>query len=310
MADISASVGVGGKNDQADVDIVRGLLIRHRQWLAAGLSLSATGPSDTVLEQAIRAFQKDACSMLRPDGRVDPKGFTLSRLNMVSIPKPKHDVFLSVCWARPGPGLLLEDFKAAAKTLGCELAAIQAVAEVEVSSRGAYESDYGRPTILFERHKFRHHSGGKWNKTHSDISGPYAPGSYGKYRDQYPKLYRAAVLDEAAALKSASWGAFQILGENYAAAGFSSVEAFVTAMLDKERKHLDAFVSFIQSNTTLLTAIRDKAWATFARHYNGPKYKENKYDEKLEAAYKKYAPKPAAAGATGTVGKKPLQGAQ
>jgi hypothetical protein len=29
-------------------------------------------------------------------------------------------------------------------------------------------------------------------------------------------------------------------------------------------------------------------WAKFARGYNGAGYKQNKYDEKLAAAYKKY----------------------
>jgi hypothetical protein len=34
--------------------------------------------------------------------------------------------------------------------------------------------------------------------------------------------------------------------------------------------------------------LRDKDWAGFARRYNGPAYAENKYDEKLSAAYEKF----------------------
>ncbi|WP_442499688.1 N-acetylmuramidase domain-containing protein [Methylobacter sp. sgz302048] len=34
--------------------------------------------------------------------------------------------------------------------------------------------------------------------------------------------------------------------------------------------------------------LKSKAWKSFARAYNGPKYAENQYDIKLEVAYKKY----------------------
>lgn len=304
MAKIAESVGIGGKNAASDVAVVRELLVRHKGWLSAATMVSSDGDFDAKLGEAITEFQREACSILKPDGRVDPKGFTLSRLNLTTIPKPKHKAFLLMCWSRSGPGLQEQDYKSAATLLGCELAAVKAVAEVEVSTRGAFESTDGRPTILFERHKFKKHTSGAYNVTHKDISGSYSARSYGKYRDQYPKLRRAAVLDETAALKSASWGAFQILGENFKDAGYDSVAAYVDAMLESEQKHLKAFVSFIQSNTTLLNAIRDKDWVAFAKGYNGPKYKDNDYDTKLADAYKKHAPavKPAKsnAGETGS----------
>lgn len=245
MPSISASVGRGGVNQAADVVIIRGLLQRHAKWINRTTPLPQTNTYTQALGNAIAAFQASAAALARPDGRVDPNGFTLRRLNLPAIPGPQHRVFSSMCWYRPASeNLNAADFVVAAQTLRCEAAAIQAVAEVEVDDRGAWQTIDGRPTILFEKHYFRNLTNGAYNRTHPDISGPQ--GGYGRYSSQYPKLYRAAMLDEPAALKSASWGAFQIMGNNHVAAGHAFVRAFVTAMLENERRHLDAFVAFIQ----------------------------------------------------------------
>ena len=97
-------------------------------------------------------------------------------------------------------------------------------------------------------------------------------------------------LDRAAALQSASWGMFQIMGFNYQACGYSSVESFVEDMFKSESEHLSAFVGFIKKNK-LAAALKSKNWATFAAAYNGPGYAENHYDTKMEKAYKKFAGK-------------------
>ena len=61
----------------------------------------------------------------------------------------------------------------------------------------------------------------------------------------------------------------------------------MTAMSENEGRHLDLFASFVRNNS-LVQYLRDKDWAGFARRYNGPAYAENKYDEKLSAAYEKF----------------------
>jgi hypothetical protein len=100
---------------------------------------------------------------------------------------------------------------------------------------------------------------------------------------QSSKLKRAAVLNEAAALKSASWGASQILGENHVASGFATVAAFVDAMMGEEKDHLAAFVQFILANSSMHKALKNKEWAIFASKYNGPNYADNDYDTKMQA---------------------------
>ena len=170
--------------------------------------------------------------------------------------------------------------EAAAKKIGCQVAAVRAVIDVE--SRGGFQAD-GRPKILFERHYFHRLTKGKFSKKHPDISKS-SWGGYGKYSAQYGRLHRAIELNRNAALRSASWGAFQIMGDNYKVSGFDDVEDFVAAMVESEDKQLGAFVGFVQGNH-LDDELRRLDWAGFARGYNGPAYKANKYDTKMAAAF-------------------------
>src|ERR1700676_2885283 len=79
------------------------------------------------------------------------------------------------------------------------------------------------------------------------------------------------LLDRDAALKSASWGKYQIMGSNFAQCGYDTVDAFVLDMCHDEGYQLDAFVAFIQNaGDTLLQSLQNKDWPTFARYYNGP----------------------------------------
>lgn len=188
------------------------------------------------------------------------------------------------------------DFELAAQLLIVEVAAIKAVCKVEAPKGGFFIDD--GPVILYEPFKFgaltKHvHDGaviqidninyplslkGRWNRERA----MYGPGTI-----QYQKLDAAKKLDEEAALKCCSWGKFQILGENYAECGFDSVHAFVDAMQIGEKEHLTAFVKYIKSRK-LDEALRVRDWKKFAFKYNGPGYEQNKYDVKLETAYREY----------------------
>ncbi|MGR4863696.1 N-acetylmuramidase domain-containing protein [Caulobacter sp. LARHSG274] len=287
MSLISAAVGPGAPNKEKDVRTIQELLGRHTLWLWPARTPVVSGQFDADTAAAIRKFQETAAAMKHPDGKVSPAGFTITQLERQSIPPPAHKVFTPLCWARDGKGLSVNDFDLAARQLGCQRAAIQAVAQTE-TKRSPWD-DVGRPTILFERHYFSRLSGRRFDRSHPDISNPTA-GGYGKFSEQYEKLRRAAILNESAALQSASWGAFQIMGANYAASGFADVAAFVDAMLESEQKHLNAFVAFIQASPALTKAIKDLDWVKFARGYNGPDYKKNDYDTKMADAYKALAP--------------------
>lgn len=177
------------------------------------------------------------------------------------------------------------DYEEAAKELGCEVAAIKAVAKTETGSYGSYfkfeDNDDYVPAILFERHHFHKYTNGKYDQF-EDISNSVA-GGYGATSVQYTKLVKAYALDKKAALKSASWGKFQILASNFATAGYASPEDFVFALSKSEKNQLKAFVSFIKADRVLLHSIRTKDWLLFAKRYNGPR--QNGYDLKMEKNY-------------------------
>lgn len=178
------------------------------------------------------------------------------------------------------------DFEQAARKLDCEVAAIRAVAEVE-APRGGFLSS-GEPTILFERHIFHRQTYGKYAKDYPEICNKQ-PGGYEGGAAEHQRLQQAVELDREAALQSASWGQFQIMGFNWRACGFESLQDFINAMYRSDQGQLEAFVGFIQSNGALVRAIQEKDWPSFAKYYNGPNYAINAYDEKMAAAYEKYA---------------------
>lgn len=175
-------------------------------------------------------------------------------------------------------------FLTAADLLMCEPAAVQAVAEVEAGPHGGF-LETGEPVVLFERHLFHRLTSGKFDASYPDLSAS-RPGGYGKVSAQHGRLARAAQLDRDAALKSASWGAFQVLGLNHAVAGWPTLQGFVNAMYSSAAEHLLAMVRFVQSNK-LDRHLRDHDWAAFAKGYNGKNYRINKYDTKLAAAYRR-----------------------
>lgn len=181
---------------------------------------------------------------------------------------------------------MLADFEylAAANALGVEVACVKAVTKVE--SRGSGFLPIGAPVILFERHWMYKLLKAKTGKEPalSDVVDPKA-GGYKGGTAEHTRLEHAVAIDRECALQSASWGLFQIMGFHWKALGYDSVQAFVNAQYKSEGSQLDTFVRFIKINPSMLKALKAKDWAGFAKLYNGPKYKDNKYDTKLAEAY-------------------------
>jgi len=85
------------------------------------------------------------------------------------------------------------------------------------------------------------------------------------------------------AQQSCSWGRYQIMGFNYKAVGYRTVQAFVKDMETSEVYHLRAFCAFLVGKK-LDAALREKRYDDFFRGYNGPAYKKLGYDRKFHAA--------------------------
>lgn len=182
--------------------------------------------------------------------------------------------------------------KETAKKLKIEPAALKAVTVVESSGKGFL--DDGRPKILFEGHIFwrelkkQNIDPEQYALAHKDIlyarwTRQYYKGGVG----EYDRLERAKLINAEAALKSTSWGLFQIMGFNFKLAGFDSVEKYVEAHYENEAEHLKAFCNFVK-NQKMLPYLTRKDWAGFAKRYNGPGYAKNKYDIKMADAYERY----------------------
>jgi hypothetical protein len=175
--------------------------------------------------------------------------------------------------------------------IGIEPAVLKAVALVESNGRGFLPS--GKCKILFEGHIF-------WRQL---VIAGINPNIYvlqnknilfevrdkSKYiggEGEYDRLEQAKKINIDCALKSASWGLFQIMGFNFKSCGYSDVKEFTIAMQQSETNQLRAVVSFIGANG-MLNSLKAKNWAEFAKKYNGNEYAANQYDIKLLIAYNK-----------------------
>lgn len=206
---------------------------------------------------------------------------------------------MAVAFSGAATPLGATDISTAAQTLGCDAAAVQAVTTVETGPGGGFLADgSGRPIILFEAYRFGEATGHKYDAQYPSISSPTSNWKlYQGGAAEYTRLNLAVSLNRPAALQSASWGMFQIMGSNYALCGFDGVEDFVAAMASGAGAQLQAFVKFCQgAGLAPLLAAHD--WTHFALRYNGALYARNQYDTRLATAYQR---------AIGTLPAGPLQ---
>ncbi|UZV40802.1 putative endolysin [Erwinia phage Stean] len=186
-----------------------------------------------------------------------------------------------------------QDFIAAAARLNAPLSAVKAVASVESAGNGFLSG--GRPKVQFEPHVMYSELTKLFGKARAELELSRHPdlvarsaGSYQSLEKENADMDRAAsAIDRTAALQSASWGAFQIMGYHWKTCGYANLQAFINAQYTAAGQ-LDSFVRFILADARLLNALRRKEWATFARIYNGPNYAKNRYDTKLADADKHF----------------------
>lgn len=167
-----------------------------------------------------------------------------------------------------------------------------------VESAGEAYDKNGNPTALQERHKtgqaFQRegHNPASITAKYPQVKNwiglkPYPHGGYGKKSKQFHKFTVISQLPieqaRACAIQGCSWGAFQVLGENWEALNYESPESFFESMVTPSGQ-LEAFCRYIEYRD-LQNALRSRDWHTFARIYNGPNYKSNRYAWKLTKAF-------------------------
>jgi hypothetical protein len=192
---------------------------------------------------------------------------------------------------------IVEATVAAANENGIAPAALLAVVEIESAGK-PFEADGMTPRFLFERHKFyeelEDHAEGKLKLAIQQGLAHKAWKRSTQYADQGTSsgrlnlLSRASEIDKECAYLSCSWGLGQTMGNLHKRLGFPSAVAMVEAMVEGGiRAQIDLMVRFIRDKG-LDKYLARRAWAAFARGYNGPRYEENKYDTKLAKAYARW----------------------
>lgn len=255
----------------------RGLAVRNLQAALklAGFAVEVDGDFGEQTGRAVAAFQRRAGVV--DDGVAGPK--TLAALAGRDTSRY----------------LKRQDLQQAADRLGVPLASVMAVNQVE--SRGEGFAANGRPVILFERHVMhaRLQANGL-SEAEADALAAKQPalvnrkaGGYIGGTAEHQRLAQAQQIHATAALESASWGLFQIMGYHWQRLGYFDAQHFADTMALSEAAQLDAFVSFIETDTALHKALKGRKWAEFAKRYNGPAYAKNLYDVKLARAYAQFA---------------------
>ena len=254
---------------------------------ACGYDVNPDGDFGSGTETALKKFQAD--HELRPDGEAGQKTWTA-----LFALQPQLLQQISAKW------LQQSEINAFAEKMDLEVPLVRTVYAVESGGIGFIGL---KPKIRFEGHVFwaelkaagldpRAHAAGnedilfeKWDKRF--YQGGLA---------EFTRLERARRIAEAPALRSASWGLFQVMGQNAEWLGYADVRALVAAMENREADHLESFGRFIQkkkrNGTPLIELLRAHDWAGFAEGYNGASFKKNQYDTKLAEAYERYAALP------------------
>ncbi|HWT37295.1 MAG TPA: N-acetylmuramidase family protein [Paraburkholderia sp.] len=201
----------------------------------------------------------------------------------------------------------------AAKKLGCESAAIKAVAMTE--SHGAGFCDNGLPKILYERHMFfrallpkerQMESLGSLKKEINPFpkypnlcfpeAGGYTAGesddrgwshSDEKVMHQYERFINAYSLNATTAIMACSWGAFQVMAFFYKECGYTSPAEIANLCMRSVDEQFDLFVAYINMNANAKKAIQNKNWDDFALYYNGKGY-PSKYPENMKTFYEEF----------------------
>lgn len=183
------------------------------------------------------------------------------------------------------------DYQFAATQLGSGISAnlIKAFAQVESGGKSGF-GPKGLPIIAFEGHWFQRYTKHKYDETHPLLSYKYKKKAGPQWQvnnaDQdkaWETMATAFGLDQEAALKSASWGMFQVMGFNFTGCGYKNVFEFVAALKLNAGQQLKAFLNFCKQNPGFIKAATNKDYAGMARSYNGDDY--GNYDVLIKRAY-------------------------
>lgn len=179
-----------------------------------------------------------------------------------------------------------------AKERGLEPVALLAVVHVESGGMtGSMVDGRFEPIIRFEGHYFdkRLTSAQKIKARKAGLASPKvgAVANPSRQSARYKLLERAMAINKKAALESVSWGIGQVMGAHWKRLGYRSVDDLVKTARSGVAGQVALMLDFIDRNG-LRKHLMDRNWVEFARRYNGSAYAKNRYDEKIQKAYRSY----------------------
>lgn len=174
-----------------------------------------------------------------------------------------------------------------ANQYGIDPALFLAFMETETGGRG-FDSTTGKLMIQFEPAWFKKRApyapSGLWSLNKVDVQSK----EWLAFNDAFKKNAKAAML-------STSIGLFQIMGFNFAQAGFDSVDAMWNDAKKGTESQIRQGANFIKNSPNLLKAMKAKNFHLIATYYNGAgypalakKYGREPYNITMERLYNVY----------------------
>lgn len=176
-----------------------------------------------------------------------------------------------------------DDYRFAADKLEVKPSVIQAIAHIESLQR-PFSAPH-RPIIRIEPHWWRKLAYSPRARKEIDELKPLNPDDQAIRWEHFEWIYG---VDPDAAVKSTSFGAFQIMGFNHELCGFKDPLGFLAAMKHGAGAQTLAFVRFVLASPQLHQAMRTMTFPQIASHYNGPQYEKNQYHIKLRQSVRKF----------------------
>lgn len=178
--------------------------------------------------------------------------------------------------------------QAQAKTLKVDPNVLLAIIEVESGGKIGNPN----PIIRWEGHYFdrlvnakirdQARAQGLSSPTAGKIKNPNGQGA------RYAILDKAAALDKEAAYSSISIGVGQVMGAHAKDLGYTSAEAMFKRAKEGLDGQVELMIRFIVFNK-LVDELQRLDWSAFARAYNGPAYRKNRYHLNMKEAYERYS---------------------
>ncbi|MCL2219785.1 MAG: N-acetylmuramidase family protein [Chitinispirillia bacterium] len=171
---------------------------------------------------------------------------------------------------------------------------LKAIGKKESRGTGFHKS--GHAIILFERHKMYKHlkakncSAAELNKLTETYPNIVNKESGGYNVSSYEKLKTAREIDYDCAVKSCSWGCFQVMGEYYGWL-YSSPAELDLAMCSCELQQFNYFVAYLEkSSAQMIPALKNRDWKKIATLYNGSGWvtMNKSYPVDIEKYYKQF----------------------